>query len=81
MLVQVVGHSAARCSAAREGAGCQPIRATPRLEVVAADGAMHAHGNRAYLEVRRDGRLLAHVRRRGGWETDDLTAAACSAYT
>mmetsp|Transcript_21359 Transcript_21359/g.84951 ORF Transcript_21359/g.84951 Transcript_21359/m.84951 type:complete len:385 (+) Transcript_21359:40-1194(+) len=78
-VVQVVGHSAARCSATRTAA-CEPIRARADLAAVVVDAGLSVAyaANRAYLEVSR-GRVVAWemVGPRGEWRERDLTAQYC----
>ncbi|KAJ8608896.1 hypothetical protein CTAYLR_005304 [Chrysophaeum taylorii] len=78
-LVQVVGHSAARCSA-RASPKCEPIRARQDLAAVCVDAGLSVAyaSNRAYLEIR-NGTLVTLTRTVGGaWRERDLTAEACA---
>lgn len=77
-VVQIVGHSAARCSAAKSVA-CEPVRFRPDLAAICVDvGLSQAYAaNRAYLSVRH-GSLVARTKGPNGhWRDRDLTAEFC----
>lgn len=81
-LVQVVGHSAARCSLARNPK-CQPIRARNDLAALVADAGLSVAyaSNRAYLVIK-DARLIARTKSpQLGWQDHDLTADFCASFT
>lgn len=77
-VVQVVGHTVADCDARADGA-CEPIRARADLAAVVVDAGLSRayHSNRAYLDARPGGALVARWLATGGaWRSRDL-ARAC----
>lgn len=78
-LVQIVGHSAARCDA-RVQAQCDPIRFRSDLAAICVDAGLSVAyaSNRAYLDVR-SGRLVARTLGLDArWREYDVTDGICT---
>ncbi|KAJ1456550.1 Metallo-dependent phosphatase-like protein [Pelagophyceae sp. CCMP2097] len=81
-VMQVVGHTAARCEAWRPGsASCEPIRHRADLKAIVADAGLSVAyaSNRAFVEIV-DHKILAHTRGyQGVWRTKEISAVCDAA--
>ena len=77
-VVQIVGHSAARCNMERD-AHCTPIQVSDGLVAIDVDAAMLNQGGRAFLTLH-ESRFLAHAKTSSQpthWTEMDLSALMC----
>lgn len=76
-IVQIVGHSAARCKATRD-AQCEPVRARTDLRAICVDvGLSEAYAsNRAYLDIRGTSILASTLGPDSTWRHVDLAASS-----
>ena len=78
-IIQIVGHSAARCKAAKSKS-CQPIRARPDLAAIVVDAGLSVAyaSNRAFLDIHHKNHIVAHTKGIAGkWRQQDLSQEYC----